>query len=429
MAQQLRELLVGFYRGRTPGQVVVQYTDHCNATCPQCGMRRTASFPRRVLGVERTKEIIDAAAARGVSAISFTGGEPLIFLDDIVALVQHAGRAGIRYIRTGTNGFLLADDGKETRRRVATIAQKLAGTPLHNFWISIDSADPKTHETMRGFPGLVRGIEKALPIFHEHGIYPSANLGINRLMGKRPLAAGFTEDDCRESCADFYRFVTSLGFTIANACYPMSAGASPSLDAVYAATSSDDVVSFSSAEKEVLFRSLMAVIPHYRGKLRIFTPRCSLHALSRQLSGDVAASYPCRGGQDYFFIDAKDGNAYPCGYRGRDTLGRLQDLPLAAGHSGRGCRECEWECFRDPSEMFGPLLDLFNAPLHLFKKVSHDPVFFRLWQEDVRYYKACGFFNGRMPPDLARLQRFGTENGSAFPLASLTISQESVTQS
>jgi hypothetical protein len=32
---------------------------------------------------------------------------------------------------------------------------------------------------MGGLNGVIKGIEKALPIFHKHGIYPAANLGIN----------------------------------------------------------------------------------------------------------------------------------------------------------------------------------------------------------------------------------------------------------
>jgi MoaA/NifB/PqqE/SkfB family radical SAM enzyme len=359
-----------------------------------------------VLGVEQTKTIIDAAAARGVSAISFTGGEPFLFIDDIVELIRHAGKAGIRYIRTGTNGFLLADNGTNSDRHIAEIARKLADTPLHSFWISIDSAVPAIHEAMRGFPGLIKGIERALPIFHDHGIYPSANLGINRNMGKRPLSPGFSEVDCREAFADFYRFVTSLGFTTANACYPMSTGENQSLDAVYAATSAADIVNFSPHEKSIIFRSLLAIVPQYRGRLRIFTPRCSLHALARQFSGARGEAYPCRGGLDYFFIDSKDGNVYPCGYRGTENLGKLQDLPFAATRNSAACRECEWECYRDPSEMLGPVLDLFGSPIALIKKAFQDPTFFRLWQEDVRYYFACGFFNGRTTPDFTRMRPF-----------------------
>ena len=397
-------------RGRAPGQVVIQYTDHCNASCPQCGMRREAPFERSLLGVDRAKEIIDRAARAGVSAISITGGEPLLFLDDVVELLRHAGQAGIPYLRTGTNGFLFrGSDSPEFTRRIETIAGKLAGTDLYSFWISIDSADAATHETMRGFPGVVRGIEKALPIFHSHGIYPAANLGMNRNMGRSRLGAGVTAQQCRDACAQFYDFVTGLGFTIANACYPMSTEGDPALTAVYAATADADLVRFTAAEKITLFGALSETIPKYRGKLRIFTPRCSLHALVGQYEREGKFSYPCRGGLDFFFADAREGNIYPCGYRGSERMAGIPSFPGARAQSAVPCRKCDWECFRDPSEMAGPLLELFDSPGQLFKRAIRNPGFFRLWQQDVRYYRACGYFNGRAAPDHQRLERFGLD--------------------
>lgn len=402
--------ILNLSRGRAPGQVVIQYTDHCNASCPQCGMRRQAPFERSLLGVDRAKEIIDAAARAGVSAISFTGGEPLLFLDDVVELLRHAGQAGIPYLRTGTNGFLFcSSDSPDFTRRIETIAGKLAGTGLYTFWISIDSADVTTHEAMRGFPGVIRGIEKALPIFHSHGIYPAANLGLNRNMGKKRLGAGMTAQQCRDACAQFYDFVTGLGFTIANACYPMSAEGNPELSAVYAATADADLVRFSAAEKITLFGALSETIAKYRGKLRIFTPRCSLHALVGQYEQGEKFSYPCRGGLDFFFVDAKQGNIYPCGYRGSEQLAGLPAFPEPRLGGAAACRKCDWECFRDPSELAGPLLELFDSPLQLFKRMIRNPGFFRLWQQDVRYYRACGYFDGRAAPDYQRLKRFGSE--------------------
>ena len=32
----------------------------------------------------------------------------------------------------------------------------------------------------------------------------------------------------------------------------------------------------------------------------------------------------------------------------------------------------------------------------------------RTWREDLRYYRACGYFNGRIAPDPASLARFVT---------------------
>jgi hypothetical protein len=189
-------------------------------------MRRTEPFSRSTLD-DDAKRIIDVAAARGVKALSFTGGEPFLYLDQIIELTDHATAAGIPFVRTGTNGFLFMNsDRPDFERRINAIAERLARTKLYTFWISLDSAVPKVHEAMRGLPGVVKGIEKALPIFHEHGIYPSANLGINRNVGGWSDSS-FTSPDMLyahfwKSFRDFYRVVDIMGFTIVNACYPMS---------------------------------------------------------------------------------------------------------------------------------------------------------------------------------------------------------------
>lgn len=178
--------LTSLLRRRIPGQLIIQVTDACNARCPQCGMRVMENFQRSRLSVEYIKRLLDAAVQKGVKIVSFTGGEPLLFLDDLIVLINYAGEVGFKYIRTGTNGFIFRNSsGTHFRSRVTRIVEALAATPLRNFWISIDSAVPSVHETMRGFPGIIAGLEKTLPIFHDHGIYPSANLGINRNIGKQ----------------------------------------------------------------------------------------------------------------------------------------------------------------------------------------------------------------------------------------------------
>jgi hypothetical protein len=68
---------------------------------------------------------------------------------------------------------------------------------------------------------------------------------------------------------------------------------------------------------------------------------------------------------------------------------------------------CDWECFRDPSELFGPLLSVFSAPLSLIRKMRSDRDYFSVWLDDLRYYRACDFFDGRRPPDFARLSAYG----------------------
>ncbi|MFW5635758.1 MAG: radical SAM protein [Thermodesulfobacteriota bacterium] len=423
--QHFHQVAARLLRGRVPGQLVIQLTDHCNARCPQCGMRTTERFQRSRLCSDAVRGMIDAAAEKGVRALSLTGGEPMLFRKELMALIRYAGQAGIPFLRTGTNGFFFTGaDRPGFEDRIETIAEALAETPIRNFWISLDSALPAIHESMRGFPGVVAGIEKALPIFHRHGIYPSVNLGINRNITEATRSAppeGIQEnpeeytacfyDRYRNAFRAFYRFVIELGFTIVNSCYPMSVEPDADVDRlspVYAASSEDAVVRYTPAEKALLFKAMFDTIPEFRSRIRIFSPRISLYALHRQYAGDETFSpCPCRGGIDFFFIDARDGMTYPCGYRGHENMGDFRNLDLDRIENSSGCLECDWECFRDPSELFGPLLQARSAPGSVLRKFSRDPEYRRLWFEDLKYYRACDLFDGRRPPDATRLAKFG----------------------
>jgi hypothetical protein len=202
----------------------------------------------------------------------------------------------------------------------------------------------RVHEAMRGFPGVVAGIAEALPIFHQAGIYPAVNLGINRNVGgdatRRLHRNDFGSDRAyldrfyslySSAFERFYQRAIDLGFTMANTCYPMSIDlpeCEQGLSAVYAATTVAEIVRFSPMEKQVLFRALIAVIRRFRSRIRIFSPLCSLEALIRQYGPEHSerSTYGCRGGVDFFFVNAADGHTYPCGYRGNENLGRLWEL-------------------------------------------------------------------------------------------------------
>src|SRR5574342_77923 len=101
-----------FPKGIIPKQLVIQYTDRCNAQCPQCGMNVKESYPRSTLNMEDVKRIIDAAVKRGIKILQITGGEPFLFFDEIIGLAKYAGNAGIKYILTGTNGFMFINNDR-----------------------------------------------------------------------------------------------------------------------------------------------------------------------------------------------------------------------------------------------------------------------------------------------------------------------------
>ena len=385
-------------------------------------MRETAEFQRSQLSCDEVKRIIDEAAKRGVKAISFTGGEPLLVLDELVGLINYAGNAGLKYIRTGTNGFpFIGGNSPLFDTRVKRLAEKFSRTSLRNFWISIDSAIPSVHEKMRGFPGVIAGIEKALPIFHEYGIYPSANIGITRNIGGEATARLSPSTHDEDYYATFYQryveafrrayeFAMEMGFTIVSTCYPMSiegGKVSADLKPVYGATSEDAVVRFSAAEKALLFKALLKTVGEFRSRIRVVSPQCSLYALQHQHTAGVETKYACRGGLDFFFIDGAEGDTYPCGYRGNENLGKFWKLDRDSLDSEFACFGCDWECFRDPSELLGPILHGFSKPFRLISDLRRDPHYYRLWMEDLRYYRVCKIFDGRVPPAFDRLRDFG----------------------
>lgn len=393
---------ISMLRGRAPGQLIIQYTDSCNAACPQCGMRKTESYRRSRLEEEEIRRIIDAAADQNIQALSFTGGEPFIYEAELIGLIQYASERGIPLIRTGTNGYMFTDwESPHFEYKIHRFAEKLSGTKLRNFWISIDSADARTHEQMRGLNGVIKGIEKALPIFHEHGIYPAANLGINRNTGGAgniSMRMGDKDEfylEFKRAFELFYSFVIDLGFTMTNACYPMSAGGNEGMDlnAVYGAASDSSVITFSKEEKIQIFRALLDTIPEFRSRIRIFTPTVSLYSLIKQYEGHEEFALPCRGGIDFFFIGAKDGSTYPCGYRGNENLGKFYDLDVKGISRRPFCKECDWECFRDPSEQIGFFIETIRNHTEINRK--KDPVYKKLWKQDIRYYNQCDYFDGR----------------------------------
>ena len=394
-----------------PRQVVVQLTDRCNARCFQCGMSVDSGGVRGDLDREAAKRIIDHCAALGVSALSFTGGEPLLAGDQLCELLDYAGRAGIEYLRTGTNGYRFArPDAPDFSDRVTRLAAMLAATPVRNFWISLDSADAGVHEANRGFPGLMKGIAQALPVFHAHGLYPTANLALTRLMtGEIPLeaadAAGFQEQ-AGQGLSRFFTTAAGLGFTMANCCYPMSdADAAKGTSAAYAATAADRRVSFADWEKRALFAALDAAVARHRGDLRIFTPRSAVAALIRRYQGVVKADRPCLGGVSFFYVD-RHGDCFPCGYRGRENLGPFWKLGRERLDGQAFCRACDWECFRDPTELLGPLGDLAAGLPGWRNLLGLGLRDLGVWAADLRYFAACRQFDGRKPPDAARLAAY-----------------------
>jgi hypothetical protein len=233
-----------------------------------------------------------------------------------------------------------------------------------------------------------------------------------------PLGEPGSEDEevflenFRRGFRAFFTKAVSMGFTMANVCYPMSPEtANPEAEkAAYLAISGDVMVRFSRRELRLVFRALLETIPAFRSSIRIFTPLSALHALSRENSRELL--FPCLGGSCYFYIDSRDGRLYPCGYRGDEDMGasvaELKAKPVhrRSAHGQFGprpfCKKCHWECFMDPSQLFGMFRYFLRHPCKAYSGKIIDRQMLDLWFSDIKYYLACGLFNGRKPPKKRR---------------------------
>ena len=86
-------------------------------------------------------KVVDQLADFGVTSLAFSGGEPLM-RKDFFKVSRHAVDAGL-YVSLATNGTLLSEDN----------VRKLKEVGLHYVEVSLDGADPKTHDYFRGKNG------------------------------------------------------------------------------------------------------------------------------------------------------------------------------------------------------------------------------------------------------------------------------------
>jgi hypothetical protein len=410
----VRPDLGSIIRGRAPREVVIQITDRCNAVCPQCAMRRCAGFERSTMPTDTALDAIARAAAAGVNAVAFTGGEPLLDVAQVSRYVRYARQRGIPTTRTGTNGYIFAgSDTRQAAARAARLADVLVSAGLQTLSIGLDSADPATHESTRGLPGVVAGIARALPVLHEAGLYPTAHLAITRAPGGRLLPRWEDGPDAfaaksRSGLRSLFSRAVDLGFTIADVRYPTSAEVVR--DRAAAARRSRPApgeTGFSRAEKREILAALRDVIPEFRSRIRVVTPLSSVDALLADYAGAVPrpGGFACRGGVDYVYVDTR-GRAFPCGVRREDELGQYAALDYGRLERVPHCRRCDWERFRDPSELFGPVAGLPRLAATAARSIEGRDRRLRLWRQDVRYAVAAGFFDGRRPPDPTRLGAF-----------------------
>ena len=125
-----------------PFLVVWDFTHKCNLRCKHC-YSNSGEIGKEYeeLSTEQAFAVVDQLAAAHVTALAFSGGEPLA-RDDFFEVARYAADRGL-YISLATNGTLLTKEN----------VQKLKSAKVNYVDISIDGASAKTHDEFRGVEG------------------------------------------------------------------------------------------------------------------------------------------------------------------------------------------------------------------------------------------------------------------------------------
>jgi MoaA/NifB/PqqE/SkfB family radical SAM enzyme len=169
----VRQVLHGFNR---PFMVMFETTLHCNMKCGYCAIWQNQQPEERALR-DRVFARMDEAAAFGVFAWSFSGGEPL--MNPLVPeYIAYAARKGF-YTSMPTNGLAL-------KKHAEACAQ------LDQLEVSIDTLDREKFARRRGIDGLptiLDGLDYLLGKYPHHTIQVNAAVDLDNLADLPALAA------------------------------------------------------------------------------------------------------------------------------------------------------------------------------------------------------------------------------------------------
>ena len=144
--------------GTIGGRLWLYANYHCNLTCAYCLTESAPGVACRHLPLDLLSDIAAEARAEGFTALGVTGGEPFLVPGLPRALAAMAAELPTLVL---SNGTLFA------RRLLAELAP-LAG-PAFAVQISLDSAEPRANDEMRG-PGNFARVLEAIPSLRALGI-------------------------------------------------------------------------------------------------------------------------------------------------------------------------------------------------------------------------------------------------------------------
>ncbi|MDZ4769902.1 MAG: radical SAM protein [Chloroflexota bacterium] len=116
------------------------YTNYdCNLRCSYCVAKSSPNAPRRSIGLDNVKKLVDEAVELGIGHIFFTGGEPFLLPDIYGMLAYSSARVETTVL---TNAMLFQGKRLEKLQAIAN--------PRLEIQVSLDGGRAEDHDAYRG---------------------------------------------------------------------------------------------------------------------------------------------------------------------------------------------------------------------------------------------------------------------------------------
>ena len=145
-----------------------ELTARCNLKCIHCRAEAQTERQEDELSAEKCFAVIDELCGFSSPILILTGGEPL-YRDDIFDIARYAAGKGLR-VALATNGTLVNEK----------VAEQIKESGIKRVSISLDGANPQTHDTFRMIPGSFESAFNGIKILQKEGIEVQINTTIAR---------------------------------------------------------------------------------------------------------------------------------------------------------------------------------------------------------------------------------------------------------
>ena len=221
----------------------------CNLACRHCWIAPTFDKDPgncECLDLDLYKLAIQQGKPLGLTEIKYTGGEPLLH-PDFLEMVDYAEKQELRTWME-TNGTLIT---KEIAGHLKT------KTNMHHISISIDGADPATHDHFRNVSG---SFDAAMAGIASHVLDMAVDHAQSRIQFGRPIG-GFQA--VRHPCAEMARRTEAARSMVHYAAVRVAAGHDEQYDSVAAARIvSSDAATRNAAETLQILGAMGMTLEH-----------------------------------------------------------------------------------------------------------------------------------------------------------------------